>query len=331
MIKVKFHAPWINDKDSGMLLSKINHVKAARGYYNDWNVTEKFDGRRCLWIPATEGLLIKNVPFANISRKPRLANRVSTGLWTRAWCPIFAPEWWVEELKRSHDDIQFALDGELWTGFKQFEKCSEIIAQEQPDERWQYVSFLASGCIPLNMFAEGTVGGIKLVGVARWLRERGMRYDFTYRNNLFVPIIGKGKDRVKLYEDVLSHDGEGVVLRYPYLNYTCERSNLIVKMKPHEDDIAICTGYTAGLKANIGRLGALICDFNGVTFKLSGMSREQRRLNESCDEFRDGEELPPNYSCLAVPIGSGVHFKYRELTKYDVPKEASFIEVMEDE
>jgi len=325
-------------REKCMLLSKINHVKAARGQYDDYDVTEKFDGRRCLWIPATEGLLIKDVPFANISRKPRLASRRSSGLWTRAWCPIFAPKGWIEELKRSHDDIQYALDGELWTGFKDFERCSEIIAQEEPDERWSFVAFLASGCIPLHMFADGVVGGIKLEGVAKWLRDRGMRYDFRYRNNLFVPIIGKGRDRVKLYDEVLSHDGEGIVLRYPYLNYTCERSNMILKMKPTEDDVATVVGYTAGKLDNRGRLGALICEFKipdtqgaSVIFKLSGMSREQRRLNKSCDQILGGEELPLDYSCLAVPTGSKVHFKYRELTKYDVPKEASFIEVMEDD
>jgi hypothetical protein len=54
--------------------------------------------------------------------------------------------------------------------------------------------------------------------------------------------------------------------------------------------------------------GALVCDFNGVTVELSGMT--------------DDERQPGHFS-----LGDVVTFRYRELSDSGVPKEPRFIRI----
>lgn len=140
--------------------------------------------------------------------------------------------------------------------------------------------------------------------------------------------------------------GEGLVLRNYLSLWKPERFYDILKHKPEKDDEATVTGYTWGRITDrgsklYGMMGALIVLYNGKALELSGFTEAERSM--SFHPFPDGrtaEQLQrvmttdPNVFHGSVvsrdwhnpkfPIGSTVTFRYRELSRDGIPKEAKF-------
>lgn len=95
--------------------------------------------------------------------------------------------------------------------------------------------------------------------------------------------------------------GEGVMVRNPAMLYESGRSHNLLKVKQMQDDEAVVVGHVEGCGKHVGRLGAIMCEYRGKTFKIgTGFTDEER-------------ESPP-------ALGTKVTFAYYELTENNVPR-----------
>jgi DNA ligase-1 len=94
--------------------------------------------------------------------------------------------------------------------------------------------------------------------------------------------------------------------------YRAERTDDLLKLKPHEDAEAQVLEHLPGTGKYAGILGSLLVETeDGVRFRIgTGLSDEQRRN-------------PP-------PIGSVITFKYHGKTRRGIPRFASFLRVREN-
>lgn len=145
------------------------------------------------------------------------------------------------------------------------------------------------------------------------------------------------KEAAQAVEDelqkVLDLGGEGVMLRSPDGPWLPKRVGHLLKYKPFSDDEGTITGFTSGRRTDkgskhLGRIGALILDYNGKRLELSGLTDEERAF--ASDEMRahaaehPGEDMPSHFEGRYFKVGDTVTFKYRELSDDGIPKEARF-------
>jgi ATP-dependent DNA ligase len=132
---------------------------------------------------------------------------------------------------------------------------------------------------------------------------------------------------------VLDQGGEGVVIRNPEGIWTPKRHRNILKYKPFSDAEARVVGFTSGRETNkgsrlLGKIGALIVDYQGKRLELSGLTDAER---EFADQMaRDwavnnpGIDAPYWVEGKHFKKGQAVTFKYRELSDDGIPKEARY-------
>jgi len=322
-----------------------------------WMFSEKLDGQRCFYDGGiSRGVMCSQVPWANNDKKT--SDRMSTGLWTRYGNPIFAPNWFLDSLP------SFPLDGELWTGYNQWSKLRSIISTDIPDSnRWRDVIYCAfnaptanqvlfDGEINLTNFKKNIVGcedfilsrGGKIEAPrTNWAAYKFLMENVSEHDNLKIhhqQFISTLEDMDSFLSSILSKNGEGFVAIHPATLYKCGRHKASVKCKPYLDDEATVVGYVSGRETELGSkllglMGALIVDWNGKRFELSGFTNEERiisHVNEAGSSIpfnwacaNPETVFPPIYHCAKFPRGSKVSFKFRELTVHGIPKEAAFL------
>lgn len=211
---------------------------------------------------------------------------------------IAAPDWFVAGLPGQ------ALDGELWLGRGQFERLSGIVRREIPDDAdWRSVRYMifelpeAQGSFTERAAAIGQL--VAAAGVP-WLQQIEQ-----------VPAVDRASLQRRLAE-VVAGGGEGLVLHRANAAYATGRGEVLLKMKPWQDDEAVVVGQRPGRGRHAGRLGALrVRTADGREFYLgSGLSDQLRRQ-------------PP-------ALGSTVTFRYRGLTARGLPRFASFWRLREE-
>lgn len=132
------------------------------------------------------------------------------------------------------------LTGELWLGYGQFQTLCGIVRSAHGD--WSKISF--------NLFNSCSA---KLPQHVKVIPQIKIESD-QHRANYLAEIMAKG--------------GEGLCLKI---------GDVILKDKPKQSVEAVCVAVTAGTKANAGKIGALICELNGVQFKVGiGLSLKDR-------------------------------------------------------
>jgi DNA ligase-1 len=187
------------------------------------------------------------------------------------------------------------LDGELWLGRGEgnLQEIGSIVSRSQPDERWSKVSYLV---FDLPDPAAGPFSE----------RVRILQGVFATHRSPRVALVpyAECKSRVhfdEVFEQVVSMEGEGVMLRRPDSRYVRRRVSTLLKRKKFFDDEATVIGHQPGENGCAGMLGALVCRLdNGIEFEIgTGFSVEQRRS-------------PP-------PIGSRVTFRYPERSREGRP------------
>ncbi len=194
-----------------------------------------------------------------------------------------------------------AMDGELWLGRGQFEKVSAIVRRKVPDEsNWAKVRFMVFD-LPNHQgpFDERVVA---------------MQQRVVQANSISLAVIPQFrvssltllKERL---DDVVSQQGEGLMLHHQQAYYRAGRSRDLMKLKKHYDAEATVIAHIEGKGKYEHQLGALlVTTVDGITFKIgSGFSDAQRRN-------------PP-------PIGSIITFKYFGKTAKGVPRFASFMRI----
>jgi DNA ligase-1 len=213
---------------------------------------------------------------------------------TRQGKTIYAPDWFTQNFP------PFELDGELWSKRMDYENIQSIALSHQKSDEWKNLSY--------NIFEVPHAKGdfvVRLKKVQQWFLEN---------NNNYVKIIPQKlcKNTQELEEflnEIIAHQGEGVMLKNPNALYEEGLSNSLLKVKKFYDTEGIVIGHNYN---NNGQLKSLIVElFNGVIFNLgNGFTQEQR-------------QNPPK-------IGSIITFKYYGLTKNNKPKFASFLHERKD-
>lgn len=244
-------------------------VYQADADLSDYWVSEKFDGVRAYWD--------------------------GQALLTRAGHSIHAPEWFITGWPR------IPLDGELWIGRGEFETLIATVRDQKPDDAaWRRVRYRVFD-LPAHAgpFTErlAILDALLATLVAPTLQP--------------VPQI-RMTSRTALdrkFREVLAAGGEGLMLHRGGSLYRAERSDDLLKLKPHLDAEARVVGYVPGKGKYRGMLGALeLRRADGRQFRLAaGLTDEQRRH-------------PP-------PIGSWVVYSYQSVTAKGAPRFARFIRV----
>lgn len=332
-----------------------------------WFISEKLDGTRCFWDGGlTRGIPTKLVPWASVcDPKTGLPKKkvkpIATGLWSRYGNPIMAPDWFLNQLPCC------PLDGELWAGRGKFQLCRSICAGDKPDDRFDKIVYAVYSSPPVaNVFATGEIKNTNMVcpidyiNIEHWIRQRLNDFNGDYRylppGSLFQDELQflsanlenseasicylhpqtqiGGTKQVDTYLDkVLNEGGEGVVIRDPRGLWVPKRHRGLLKYKPFSDAEGVVTGFTSGRKTNkgskhLGRIGALILNFNGKRLELSGLTDVEREFAEArmfgFAKGNPGVDMPSDFQGKHFKVGQKVTFKYRELSDDGIPKEARY-------
>ncbi len=211
---------------------------------------------------------------------------------------IYAPKWFLKDLP------PFALDGELWTKRGDFENIQSIVLDDIPSKKWKDITYKIFE-VP---YQDGNFTQ-RLQYAINWIKEKKVKH-------LHVVKQIKCEDRKHL-EKYLHYieklGGEGIILKYPKLQYFTGRSAKVLKVKSFDDMEGEVIGINEGKGKILGLMGSLTLQLeNGIVFRLGGGFK----LND--------RKHPP-------VIGSKVTFKYYGFTKNKKPKFASFLRVRKEE
>ena len=232
-------------------------------------VSEKLDGVRALWDGKT--------------------------LRFRSGRAIAAPAWFMAGLPIT------PLDGELWTGRRQFDRVSATVRRsEANDSEWRAVRYrvfdLPADARPFALRAAGIADVVQRSNTP-WLQavEHARVSDQLSLKRLLAAVVGKG--------------GEGLMLHHQDALRRPGRSEHLRKLKATPDEEGLVIAHMPGKGKFTGRMGALQLQMpDGKRFALgSGFTDAQRNA-------------PP-------AIGSSVTYRFRDRTATGLPRFASVVRV----
>jgi len=215
----------------------------------------------------------------------------------RSGNPVNAPAWFVAGLPPE------PLDGELWLGRGRFDQLSGIVRREIPrDNEWRQVSYIIFELPGADGDFTDRSGRIKAI-----VAQTGVPWLQAVEHFR----LSDDKTLQRKLDEVVRAGGEGLMLHHAAAPYVTGRSPLLLKVTPWLDAEARVVAHLSGKGKHVGRLGALrVAMPDGRQFSLgSGLSDAQR--ND-----------PP-------AIGSLVTYRYRELTRYGIPRFPRFLRVRE--
>ncbi len=331
-------------------------------------VSEKLDGTRCFWDGGlTRGVPTDQVPWASVTdpktgkRKSKL-KPLATGLWSRYGNPIMAPDDFLNALPAC------PLDGELWAGRGNFQLCRSICAGDEPDPRFHQISYAvySAPAIPY-VFGTGEIKNANMVcnldfeAIDKWIKPRllpgygWVNTPATFNDELMFlrEYLEVQNDKVFVHKQmrlpenetearaavdefldkVLSQGGEGCVIRNPLASWMPKRHKGLLKFKPFNDAEATIAGFTTGRETDkgsrhLGRIGALITEYDGKRLELAGLTDAEREFTDQravdWAKQNPGQDAPEWVQGKHFKKGQAVTFKYRELTDDGIPKEARY-------
>lgn len=341
------------------------------GHY--WS--EKLDGQRCFWDGGVSRGIPKNlVPWANTAKDARYKERqIATGLWSRYGNVIHAPRYFLDNLPR------VLLDGELWSPNKLLrQQIASIIKKINPNPLdWLQIQYyLFDSPAPEEMYSDRLIDNPNfkkfINGADCFIFYRDFKFEwvssnkvfrtvyfklkeFCQGNNTIFPVIQNQLDfstflaekQIEFQLERIANDGgEGLIVRNPDSRWHPWRSHDMLKVKKLDDAEGMVIGYTSGKETDkgskhLGRIGALIIDFEGKRLELAGLNDEERILihrespfpKQSAFEWAEanpGKEVPENIESVLIPRGTVVTFQYRGLSKDGIPQEARYWRNRED-
>jgi DNA ligase-1 len=290
---------------------------------------------------------------------------VATGLWSRYGNPIMAPNWFLDELpKIPLDGELWAGRGNFQTcrsivagdepdpRFKQiryavYSMPGARVRQTGEIKNSNFHRIIDDGCLAL--LSEYAVKEV-------YMEPPGYCTELPFEEELKVLRNHLPDDpdapcyvhkQIRLPEDeeaarsaldsfmdgVMERGGEGVVIRNPKGLWTPKRVNDLLKYKPIDDDEGVLVGFTCGRQTNrgskhMGRIGALILDYEGKRLELSGLTDAEREFQLDADRHyaneHPGEDMPADTQGFLFRLGQRITFKYRELSDDGIPKEARY-------
>jgi DNA ligase-1 len=315
----------------------------------------------------TRGVPTHEVPWANITDpkngNPKAKiSPVSTGLWSRYGNPIIAPDWFLNQLPCMFLDGElwagrgnFQLcrsiisrdvpDDRAWKDHIQFpifssptpEKFATTGMIKNANMKKMMsediiLRFLKSRDIELGggfrRVSDGSTFDIELLLLKSSLGD-GPAYLHTQKR--LTALNAANAVEMELAR-ILEVGGEGLVLRDPTMVWEPRRLRSILKYKPFSDDEGTLVGFTTGRETDkgskhLGKIGALILDYNGKRLELSGLTDEEREFADK-DRFYattiPGRDMPAGCHAKHFRVGDKVTFRYREFSDGGVPKEARY-------
>lgn len=351
-------------------LMLAHEYRAARDGPGGYFMSEKLDGQRCFWDGGiSRGIPKSEIPWANTAKDARYkTSPVATGLWSRYSNVIHAPDYWLDALPL------IPLDGELFIGRNRRQQLMSIVKKLIPGPGWAKVKFNIFGMVPLEtVFADGEIRNpnfhkvIDSRACVDLIDDSNLTY-YPKPETVFhttVHLMNKycqtgvvvhyqqqlpfatNSARVTIenhLEYISEQGGEGLILRNPINIWKPERTYELLKVKKLDDAEGRVTGYTTGRETDkgsrlLGKMGALIVEYNGKRLELSGFKDQERRLflrsgdnDWVYDEIlgktwaaeHPGEDCPEHVTNRLFPIGSVVSFKYRGKSDDGIPQEARY-------
>jgi len=340
--------------------------------------SEKIDGRRAFWDGGiSRGFAKSEIPWANLLKDERyVKEQYATGLWSRYGNVIHAPEWWLDALPKIPLDGEL-WNGLRIQGNRQ--RILSITQKIEPiDWEWKNIKLMAIESPPLEvLFSDGLIDTINYKKVFKdipeWIAKQHFQYDriippeMIFRSNYYIlnQYLPNNPSAIVIKQSQLDFStsiaeaqleainthitkqgGEGVIIRNPDRFWESARSHNILKVKKYDDAEAKVIGYVTGRETDkgsklLGLMGAMIVEWNGKQFELSGFTDTERRLItkgripdksqfEMIDIAEDWARKNPETKCpewieaLQFPRGTIVTFKYRGLTGDGIPNEASY-------
>jgi hypothetical protein len=240
-----------------------------------WMMSEKLDGMRAYWS--------------------------GENFFTRNGNQVHPPAWFIEDMPPC------PLDGELWLGRGQFQRCMSILRKSEPTQDWQYVKYLVFDA-PKH---EGDDGSPAPFEERLEYIKSAIGPDKTQYCRAVGHRACKGQqDLEDCLRKVEAAGGEGLMLRKPGSLYEWKRSSTLLKVKTFSDEEAIVVAHEPGKAGskNAHVLGALVCKSpDGRQFNVgSGFTDAQRRK-------------PP-------AIGSVITYRYQELSNSLNPRFPVFVD-----
>lgn len=347
------------------LAAKYDPLKSKiAGYY----LSEKLDGTRCFWDGGlTRGMETQFIPWANtINPKnghPKTKIKpYSTGLWSRYGNPIIAPDSFLDQLP------PWPIDGELWAGRGNFQLARSICAGDTPDPRFGLIKYAVYGSPPIDAFIqEGQIKNTNFVANFEFETLSNFVFECACETEGFqsLDITATFEDELltlneqlldevvylhpqkRLPEDeaaakemveaelakIVEKGGEGVIIRAPHSTWTPKRTKAVLKYKPFFDTEVMITGFTSGRKTDagskhLGRIGALITEYNGKRLEVAGLTDAERAFTSSVESkhaaANPGMDMPPHFQGEHFKVGQTITVKYRELTDDGLLKECRY-------
>jgi ATP-dependent DNA ligase len=296
---------------------------------------------------------------------------------------IHAPDWFLDALPRMF------LDGELWSQeLEHRQEISSIIKKLIPnDQDWAKIIYMVFDSPNLSIFSDGTLNTtnfkktisrdachefLEKVYPLEWMSTTSSQYRSIYHSLGERLASCRVASRVQQYEldfntaiairqieyrlnIVTETGGEGLIVRNPDAVWKPERSHNMLKVKELDDAEGVVIGYVTGKltdlgSKHLGRIGALIIDFDGHRMELAGLNDEERVLIDKqtqaaalkagedivwaeilgkdfaydWSQNHPGQECPKHFDSILIPKGRRITFKYRGLSKDGIPQEARY-------
>lgn len=219
-------------------------------------------------------------------------------LWTRGGEAVTPPAWFTA----GWPDVP--MDGELWAGRGQFAQAVSTARQQNAaDAAWRAMRFMVFDLPAATGHFDARLQALNELLAPQ--RSSGLQAVLQSR------IATEAALRERLRQTV-ALGGEGLMLHRGDTLYRGERSDDLLKLKPHDDADARVVGHVPGQGRLAGMLGALLVEMPaqgaraGQRFKLgTGMSDADR-------------QSPP-------PVGAVVTYRFRGLNDSGLPRFASYL------
>ncbi|MFC5050584.1 DNA ligase [Rubritalea spongiae] len=221
-------------------------------------------------------------------------------LLTRSGRNIPAPAWFTAAFPK--DTV---LDGELWIARESFDQVSGIIRTQQAnDDDWKKVQY--------HIFDLPKHGG-NLDQRVLAIRKLVAKNSCPWLKAVKQFKVQSETELHQYLQQLVNDGGEGLMLHKGSATYQTQRTNDLLKLKPHQDAEAVVIGHAPGKGKYTGMLGALIVQLpDGRQLKLgSGFSDAQRKY-------------PPT-------LGSTVTYQYTGLTATGLPRFPRFLRIREEQ
>lgn len=261
--------------DLVMLASKYN---AKKHDVVGWLASHKIDGIRAYWDPEEEMLMTRN-------RKQ-----------------IFAPSWFTDALPN------YALDGELVFTHNgdecgNFQETCSVVKRHTPDERWKNVMYFVFDApdwpFTFNLVYES-------------LKQAVLAKHVKVLDQVYIKSVEQMK---AMHDDYVAKNGEGLIVRDPWVFYERKRSKSMLKIKIWDDSEARIIEHHPGTGKHEGRLGGLICEWAD--------GRNERTFHVGVGFTDEERDNPP-------PIGSIITFSYFGMTDGGSPRHPKYLRIRGD-